>query len=164
MYERYGPADWDTFPSDPDEPATDPDPADVRVRATVKCLVVRDGRACCIRWPSGDWSLPGGGIEPDESLHAAAAREAAEEVGLDVRAAAVLDCYSYFRTVNDGVRRTTVAVVRCVETERRPVDTTGDPSEVEAITDHEWVPLAAVGDRVLGRALPAILTRHVDGA
>jgi 8-oxo-dGTP pyrophosphatase MutT (NUDIX family) len=167
MYERYGPADWDTHPPNPDGPPTDPDPDDVRVRPTTKCLVVRDGRALCIGWPNGDWSLPGGGVEPDESVHAAAEREVREEAGLDVRATEVLDVYSYYLSPGeggntDGIERDLAFVVRCEERERRPVDITSDPSEVEEIVAHEWVPLADVGERVVGRALGAVLARHVE--
>lgn len=157
MYERYGPAAWDTHPAAPEGPSTDPDPEACRVRPTVKCLVVRDGRALCIRWSNGDWSLPGGGVEPDESVYAAAEREVREETGLDVRAIAVLDCYSYFLGRPDGVQRNLTTVLRCEERQRRAVDTDANPVEIEEITAHEWVPLDAVGDRVVGEALGASL-------
>jgi 8-oxo-dGTP diphosphatase len=39
---------------------------------------------------AGRWSLPGGRVEPDESPPQAAAREVAEETGLDVEVGALL--------------------------------------------------------------------------
>jgi 8-oxo-dGTP diphosphatase len=45
-----------------------------------RLLVIRRGHA-----PSaGTWSIPGGRVEPGETLEAAAVREAREETGLDV--------------------------------------------------------------------------------
>jgi 8-oxo-dGTP diphosphatase len=67
-------------------------------RPLVPCVgaVVRDdaGRLLLIRRgqePSrGLWSLPGGRVEPGETLEAAVVREVREETGLDVRAGAVV--------------------------------------------------------------------------
>jgi 8-oxo-dGTP pyrophosphatase MutT (NUDIX family) len=181
VYERYGPGD-EPLPADPDAPGTSPDPEGTRVRPTTKCLVVRDGRACCIRFAAtrdpdderdgngdgeptgaGDWSLPGGGVEPDESVYAAAEREVREEVGLDTRAVAVLDVYSYFLSTEFGVERNLAVVVRCEERERRAVDTDTNPAAVEEIATHEWVPLDEVGDRVVGDALGEVIARRADG-
>lgn len=196
MYERYA-ADG-PIPPDPAAPSTTPGPSRTRLRPTTKCLVVRDGRACCIRFaetrdpegnPQGDgtagtaseaggaagsanedepagagrWSLPGGGVEPDESVYAAAEREVREEVGLDVRAVTVLDAYSYYLEAEGGVERNLALVVQCEERERRAVDTDANPAAVEEIAAHEWVPLAGVGDRVIGAALGEILDRRVLG-
>jgi ADP-ribose pyrophosphatase YjhB (NUDIX family) len=54
----------------------------------VSGLVVRDGRVLLVKRGKepykGCWSLPGGGVEPGESLHEAVRREMHEETGLDV--------------------------------------------------------------------------------
>lgn len=52
----------------------------------VGAVVVRDGRLLLVRRGrgvgAGRWSLPGGRVQPGESLAAAVARELAEETGL----------------------------------------------------------------------------------
>lgn len=54
----------------------------------VSGLIVRDGKVLLIRRgkdPFRDhWSLPGGGVEPGETLREAVRREVREETGLDV--------------------------------------------------------------------------------
>jgi 8-oxo-dGTP diphosphatase len=60
----------------------------------VGAVVVQDGRLLLVRRGHdpgrGRWSVPGGRVEPGESLAAACAREVREETGLDVEVGALV--------------------------------------------------------------------------
>lgn len=65
-----------------------------RERSRVAAMIIRDGRVLMVRERLRDdrnrhegqeiWTLPGGGIEPGESLEQALRREVHEEVGLEI--------------------------------------------------------------------------------
>jgi 8-oxo-dGTP pyrophosphatase MutT (NUDIX family) len=55
-------------------------------------------RAPGLRAHAGQWALPGGRLDPGESAGEAALRELAEEVGLQVDAAAVIGCLDDYAT------------------------------------------------------------------
>jgi 8-oxo-dGTP pyrophosphatase MutT (NUDIX family) len=74
------------------------DRPDLKQAAVAACLTIHDGVVCLVvtrraarlRGHSGQWALPGGRREPDESAVEGALREMREEVGLDIGASAVL--------------------------------------------------------------------------
>lgn len=58
--------------------------------------VIFDGVAVLLqrRDDNGKWGLPGGGVEPGESVHAAIVREVREETGLAVEPVRLIGVYS----------------------------------------------------------------------
>jgi 8-oxo-dGTP pyrophosphatase MutT (NUDIX family) len=66
------------------------------LRLTVGCVLLDDaGRVLLMqRADNGRWALPGGGVEPGESVAEAVAREVAEETGLEVRPLHLVGVYS----------------------------------------------------------------------
>jgi ADP-ribose pyrophosphatase YjhB (NUDIX family) len=101
----------------------------VNPRLVAAVLPERDGRVLLLRRaiePSyGLWTFPGGYLELGESAEAGAEREAMEEVGLEVRAGAVLGVYTL-------TAQGTVLVVY------RGTTASGDPARGPETLDTAW--------------------------
>jgi len=126
------------------QPAVVPD--DVRAAAALLLIYPREGRphlaltvrAASLPQHSGQVSLPGGAVEPGETLEAAALREATEEVGLDAARVEVLGHLSPLHIPVSGfVLHPIVGVSR-----DRPVFRP-DPHEVARVVE---APLALFAD------------------
>jgi|GEM_PF-5519169 len=114
-----------------------------------RVLVWRDGRLAVVRNRSGErswWSLPGGGVEEGETLGEAAVREAAEELGLDVRLLGVAGVYEHVTPTGHWIAAYFHA---------EPVGGREDPSQdpVGAVTEIRWLTPEDAGV-LLGTALP----------
>jgi 8-oxo-dGTP pyrophosphatase MutT (NUDIX family) len=106
-----------------------------RFPVSVKGVVIRAGRVVLLENEREEWELPGGKLEPSESPEACVAREIGEELGLEVRATALLDTWVY--RIAPEVR-VLIVTYGCSETAER-----------EAVLSHEhkrlrWFPLADV--------------------
>ncbi|HEX5065613.1 MAG TPA: NUDIX domain-containing protein [Myxococcota bacterium] len=95
------------------------DPTEVRVSV---CVVVRRGdgsREILLmrRSDNAHWGLPGGYVEPGESVIAAAAREVREETGFEVEIGRLVGVYSDPKSVviDYGDRRRVQAINLCFE-------------------------------------------------
>jgi len=101
-------------------------------------VVLRDGRVCLVRRSvqprRGDWTLPAGFIEYDESPNACAEREIAEETGLRVTTGAVFGVYDGF---DDPRHHAVLILYRMQETEERPLVAGDDADRAEFFAAHE---------------------------
>lgn len=70
-----------------------------RHSVSVAAVVVReDGRVLAIRRSdNGEWQIPGGVLEQDETIEAGLCREVREETGLDVKVLALTGVYKHMR-------------------------------------------------------------------
>jgi len=120
----------------------------------VGAVVFKDGRVLLVRRtnpPQRDkWAIPGGSVEPGETLRAAAEREIREETGLDIRAGEPVHVFEVIdRDVREEVRFHFVIVDLAAEYlsgEVRAADDAGDagwyaPSDLNRLdlseTTHE---------------------------
>jgi 8-oxo-dGTP pyrophosphatase MutT (NUDIX family) len=71
------------------------DGATVRFPVSVKGIVLRDDRVVLVSNPRGEWELPGGKLEPDETPERCVAREIAEELSLEVTVGPIVDAWVY---------------------------------------------------------------------
>jgi 8-oxo-dGTP diphosphatase len=106
-------------------------------------LLVRRGRGAA----AGEWSVPGGRVEPGEALHAAVVREVLEETGLEV----VVDRFlGWVERIGDQFHFVILDFGVTVLDDATPV--AGDDA-AEAM----WVPLARVTDLRLVEGLDDFL-------
>lgn len=74
--------------------APDPPPS-LLIRPGVAAVIFREGAVLLQRRDdNGRWGLPGGGVEPGESVSAAVVREVREETGLEVAPLRLIGVYS----------------------------------------------------------------------
>ncbi|WP_406639199.1 NUDIX domain-containing protein [Amycolatopsis sp. WGS_07] len=66
---------------------------------SIKGVLVREGRVLLVRNERSEWELPGGRIELPETPEDCVAREIAEETGLQVDVAEILDSWVYYIAV-----------------------------------------------------------------
>ncbi|MFI5101356.1 MAG: NUDIX hydrolase [Actinomycetes bacterium] len=152
--------------------------ADV-VRTSIR-VVVQDGTGAVLLFETVDpynrglgtwWELPGGGMEPGESVAATAARELAEETGFLVAAAEFgpptwIRAATYLRRGRRVLQHELVVAVRVTGRGPEPVRDNRTAEELEDYTGHRWwlVPeVVAAGERFFPGRLPELLPAFLAG-
>jgi ADP-ribose pyrophosphatase YjhB (NUDIX family) len=110
--------------------------ADSVVPAVSAIVTDADGRILLIRrTDNGYWSIPGGGLEPGESLRQAVAREVNEETGMDCEATGLVGIYSdpdpgHVAAYDDGEVRQEFSICFTTRLLGGEIRTSGESSEV----------------------------------
>jgi 8-oxo-dGTP pyrophosphatase MutT (NUDIX family) len=106
-----------------------------RFPVSVKGVVLRGDSVVLLHNSRGEWELPGGKLELEESPERCVAREIEEELGLIVEPRALLDSWVY--TVAPGVH-VLIVTYGCVETMEREAVLSDEHSRLR------WFPLDAL--------------------
>jgi len=126
----------------------------VKAEVCVGAIVISDDRLLMVRRGhgpgAGEWSVPGGRVEPGETLAEATVRELLEETGID------------------GVCGPFLGWVERIDTERHHVildftvvvDPREEPAAGSDVTEAAWVPLAEVAELRLVDGLAEFLAEH----
>ena len=143
-----------------DDPAA-PEPNSLVPAVTV--VVAREDGAILLirRTDNGNWALPGGAVEMQESVAEAAIRETWEETGVKCEITGLAGIYSDPRhvihyTSNDEVRREFSIVLTA-----RPVD--GQPTPSEESREVRWVRPADLAGYAMDRSMRKRVEDFLDG-
>ena len=143
---------------DPDAPAAN------SIVPSANAVVVNDAREILLihRTDNDNWSLPGGGMEPGESLSDCAVQETLEETGIQVELTGLVGIYTDPRhvilyTSNGEVRQefSIVYTARPIAGQPRPSDESREvawvpPSKIDGLTMHPSMRLRIAHSRVPG--------------
>ena len=142
-----------------DDPAA-PEPNSL-VPAAVAVVAREDGAVLLIRrTDNGNWALPGGAIELQESIAEAAIRETYEETGINCEITGLAGIYSDPRhvihyTSNDEARREFSIVLTA-----RPV--TGQPTPSAESREVRWVQPADLASYAMDSSMRKRLDDYLD--
>jgi len=105
-------------------------------RYSVHAVICRDKHVLLLKQTYGDkrWGLPGGGVEPGETIHEAIMRECREELGIDVIVEAFTGLY-YHKSFNAQV-----GIFRCRLPEGQKILLSEEHSE------YKWFSLDELGE------------------
>lgn len=118
------------------------------------------------------WELPGGGMEPGESVAQTAARELREETGLEVQVAGLgpptwSRSATYLRRGSRILQHEVVVTLRVAERAPEPAVGGRTPEELQDYVGHRWWPVADVTastERFFPGRLPELIEPFLAGA
>ncbi|MCE5323184.1 NUDIX hydrolase [bacterium] len=128
---------------------------DISPKPAVSALIIKDGRVLLIKRgcePNKNlWSLPGGSIEPGETLRQAAAREAFEETSLVVDVGDVVGVHEVISKDNETLLYHYVIITfraNVISGEIAPSDDAADAKWVSLDHVHEYPLTPGLADRL----------------
>lgn len=124
--------------------------ASIAVFRDGKVLLAQRGKAPAL----GLYSLPGGRIEPGETMHEGVLRELMEEVGLVADLVGFVDHVEHIEHAEDGTLKAHAVIVAFAGLWRA-----GEPTLSDEASDILWVDPLQPGDLPMTRGLPAVLAR-----
>lgn len=139
---------------EPSAAAQKPHYTDYDTRLAAYVVVVRDGQVLLALWNDDErrrWTLPGGGVELDESTEEGAVREACEETGYEVELTGLLGIETDVIAADQrtrGAGRDSGRALKAVRVFYTARVTGGElTSETDGTTDEaRWFPLAEVSE------------------
>ena len=122
--------------NDPDAPKAN------SIRPAVSAIVTDGQNAILLilRTDNGYWSIPGGGVQPGESLKGAAAREVKEETGIDCEVTGLVGIYSdpnHVAAYDDGEVRQEFSICFTTRMTGGAIRTSSESSEVRFVTPED---------------------------
>ncbi|MEP7023945.1 MAG: NUDIX domain-containing protein [Actinomycetota bacterium] len=125
--------------------------------------VVPDGSGHILlirRTDNNYWSIPGGGVEPGESVSQAVAREVREETGIDCKATSLVGIYSnpsHVAAYDDGEVRQEFSICFIAQILGGSIATSQESSEVK------FVPLEEVAEYEMHPSIRLGIKHYQDG-
>lgn len=115
-------------------------------RFSVHAVIHFRGQVLLIKQTYGDkrWGLPGGGVEPGETIHEAIKRECKEELGIDIIIEALTGMY-YHKSFNAQV-----GIFRCIIPAGAEIRLSEEHSE------YKWFTVDELGDVQKQRVIDAL--------
>ncbi len=121
----------------------------------IRVLIYRNGKLLIMKRADSDendgnlWDIPGGKIEPDESVFDAITREVFEETGLSAASISIEDLHGLIIGDFDSGNKLVIAVYECNSS-------TTKIKLNEEHSDYRWVNLSELSSYSLGRILIAV--------
>ena len=115
-------------------------------RFSVHAVIHMNGQVLLIKQTYGDkrWGLPGGGVEPGETIHEAIKRECMEELGIDI----IVDVFTglyYHKSFNAQV-----GIFRCIVPDGSKIKLSEEHSE------YRWFDIEELGEVQKQRVVDAL--------
>lgn len=142
--------------NDPDAPK-----ANSIVPAVSAIVTDEEGRILLIlRTDNGYWSIPGGGLNPGESVAAATVREVKEETGIDCQVTGLVGIYSdphHVAAYDDGEVRQEFSICFTTRMTGGTLTTSSESAEVQ------FVPPNAISDLRIHSSILLRLQHYLEG-